>query len=110
MSDPLGHGEEVLGVLYVHNVAAPLPYQHTDLLILTHIGHLAAVKILETKSLEELQRTREMEAELKRAANLQQSLLPTDPLLSPPYRVAGRNIPSSDVGGDYFDFIDGSTA
>ncbi len=110
MCVPLWHEDEVLGVLYVDNVAAPIPYEHTDLLILTHIGHLAAVKILETKSLEELQRTREMEAELKRAANLQQSLLPTDPLLSPPYRVAGRNIPSSDVGGDYFDFIDGSTA
>ena len=37
----------MLGVLYVDNVAAPVPYEHTDLLILTHIGHLAAVKILD---------------------------------------------------------------
>jgi len=107
MCVPLWHEDEVLGVLYVDNVAAPIPYEHTDLLILTHIGHLAAVKILETKSLEELQRTRQMEEELKRAANLQQSLLPDEPFVSPPYRIAGRNIPSSDVGGDYFDFIDG---
>jgi sigma-B regulation protein RsbU (phosphoserine phosphatase) len=107
MCVPLWHEDEVLGVLYVDNVAAPLPYEHTDLLILTHIGHLAAVKILETKSLEELQLKRRMEEELKRAANLQQSLLPDEPLLSPPYRIAGKNIPSSDVGGDYFDFIDG---
>jgi serine phosphatase RsbU (regulator of sigma subunit) len=107
MCVPLWHEEEVLGVLYVDNVAAPVPYEHTDLLILTHIGHLAAVKILETKSLEELQRRKLMEEDLKRAANLQQSLLPTEPLVSPPYRVAGKNIPSSDVGGDYFDFIDG---
>ncbi len=109
MCVPLWHEEEVLGVLYVDNVAAPVSYEHTDLLILTHIGHLAAVKILETKSLEELQLKREMEEELKRAANLQQSLLPTEPLLSPPYRIAGKNIPSSDVGGDYFDFIEGDT-
>jgi len=107
MCVPLWHEDEVLGVLYVDNVAAPIPYEHTDLLILTHIGHLAAVKILETKSLEELQRTRQMEEELKRAANLQQSLLPDEPFVSPPYRIAGKNIPSSDVGGDYFDFIDG---
>lgn len=106
MCVPLWHEEEVLGVLYVDNVAAPVPYEHTDLLILTHIGHLAAVKILETKSFEELQRRRQIEEELKRAANLQQSLLPADPLLAPPYRVAGKNIPSSDVGGDYFDFIE----
>ena len=107
MCVPLWHEEEVLGVLYVDNVAAPVPYEHSDLLILTHIGHLAAVKILETKSFEQLQRRRQMEEELRRAANLQQSLLPADPLLSPPYRIAGRNIPSSEVGGDYFDFIDG---
>jgi serine phosphatase RsbU (regulator of sigma subunit) len=107
MCVPLWHEDEVLGVLYVDNVAAPIPYEHTDLLILTHIGHLAAVKILETKSLEELQLKRQMEEELHRAADLQQSLLPDEPLLSPPYRIAGKNIPSLDVGGDYFDFIEG---
>ncbi len=110
MCVPLWHEQDVLGVLYVDNVAAPLPYEHTDLLILTHIGHLAAVKILETKAFEEVQRKRQMEEELKRAASLQQSLLPTGPLLSPPYRVVGKNIPSSDVGGDYFDFIGGDSA
>ena len=107
MCVPLWHEDEVLGVLYVDNVAAPLPYEHTDLLILTHIGHLAAVKILETKSFEALQRRRQMEEELRRAASLQQSLLPDEPLLSPPFRIAGKNIPSLEVGGDYFDFIDG---
>jgi serine phosphatase RsbU (regulator of sigma subunit) len=107
MCVPLWHEDEVLGVLYVDNVAAPVPYEHTDLLILTHIGHLAAVKILETKAFEEVQRNRERQEELKRAANIQQSLLPDDPLISPPYRIAGKNIPSSDVGGDYFDFING---
>jgi sigma-B regulation protein RsbU (phosphoserine phosphatase) len=107
MCVPLWHEEDVLGVLYVDNVAAPLPYEHSDLLILTHIGHLAAVKILETENIEELQRRRQIEEELKRAANIQQSLLPTDQLVSAPYRISGRNIPSQDVGGDYFDFING---
>ena len=109
MCVPLWHEEEVLGVLYVDNVAAPVPYEHTDLLILTHIGHLAAVKILETKSFEELQRRHQIEEELRRAANLQQSLLPEEPLRLPPYRIAGKNIPSSEVGGDYFDFIEGES-
>ena len=107
MCVPLWHESEVLGVLYVDNVAAPMSFEETDLRILTLIGHLAAVKILETKSFEELQKQRRYEEELKRAANIQQSLLPTDPLLKPPFRVAGRNVPSSDVGGDYFDFMAG---
>jgi len=107
MCVPLWHESEVLGVLYVDNVAAPMPFEETDLRLLTLIGHLAAVKILETNSFEAAQRQRQYEEELKRAANIQQSLLPTDPLLKPPFRVAGKNVPSSDVGGDYFDFVQG---
>ena len=107
MCVPLWHESDVLGVLYVDNVAAPTPFEETDLRILTLIGHLAAVKILETRSFEELQRQHRYEEELKRAANIQQSLLPTDPLLKPPFRVAGKNVPSSDVGGDYYDFVPG---
>ena len=107
MCVPLWHESEVLGVLYVDNVAAPMPFEETDLRLLTLIGHLAAVKILETNSFEAAQRQRQYEEELRRAANIQQSLLPTDPLLKPPFRVAGKNVPSSDVGGDYFDFVQG---
>ncbi|MBI4364473.1 MAG: SpoIIE family protein phosphatase [Candidatus Latescibacteria bacterium] len=107
MCVPLWREDEVLGVLYADNVAAPLPFEETDLRILTLIGHLAAVKILETKAFEELQRQRRMEEDLKRAAGIQQSLLPIDPLLRPPFSIAGRNVPSSDVGGDYFDFVVG---
>src|SRR5258705_6358268 len=51
-----------------------------------------------------------MEGGPRRPPTPQQSPLPHEPLLSPPYRIAGRNIPSSDVGGDYFDFIDGDAS
>jgi serine phosphatase RsbU (regulator of sigma subunit) len=107
MCAPLWHDGAVLGILYADNVAAPVPFEESDLRLLTLISHLAAVKIRETEQQEELERDKRVREELKRAATLQQALLPTDPLERGMITVAGRNVPSFDVGGDYFDFLEG---
>lgn len=104
MCAPLWHDGDVLGLIYVDNVAAPVPFEEADLRLLTFIAHLAAVKIRETENYEARQR---QEEELKRAATLQQALLPTEPRIAGCIEIAGRNIPSLDVGGDYFDYVDG---
>jgi serine phosphatase RsbU (regulator of sigma subunit) len=103
MCAPLWHDGDVLGLIYVDNVAAPVPFEDGDLRLLTLIAHLAAVKIRETETYEREQRQSE---ELKRAAALQQALLPTEPRIMGSLEIAGRNVPSLDVGGDYFDFVD----
>ena len=102
MCVPLWHDGEVLGLVYVDNVAAPVPFEDTDLRLLTLIAHLAAVKIRETESFEARQR---QEQELKRASEIQRVLLPDDPIEVGSLDIAGANVPSQDVGGDYFDFI-----
>ncbi|HEX7077675.1 MAG TPA: SpoIIE family protein phosphatase [Candidatus Eisenbacteria bacterium] len=107
MCAPLWHDGDVLGLLYVDNVAAPMPFEDSDLRLLTLIAHLAAVKIRETEQQEALEGQKRMQEELRRAATLQQTLLPVDPLVRGPISVAGRNIPSFDVGGDYFDYVVG---
>ncbi len=107
MCVPLWHDTDVLGLLYVDNTAAVVPFEESDLRILTFLAHLAAMKIRETESYEELQRQQRLEAELKRAATLQQSLLPTGARKVGRMGIAGRNVPSFDVGGDYFDFVPG---
>ncbi len=103
MCAPLWHEGDVLGILYVDNVAAPLPFEEGDLRLLTFIAHLGAIKIRETENYEERQRREE---DLKRAAAIQQALLPTEPRRLGDVEVAGRNVPSLDVGGDYFDFVE----
>ena len=103
MCSPLWHDGDVLGLIYVDNVAAPVPFEEGDLRLLTFIAHLAAVKIRETENYEARQL---QEEELKRAATLQQALLPTEPRIVGCIEIAGRNVPSLDVGGDYFDFVD----
>jgi sigma-B regulation protein RsbU (phosphoserine phosphatase) len=105
MCVPLWHNTDVLGLLYVDNTAAVVPFEESDLRILTFLAHLAAMKIRETEAYEELQRQQRLEAELKRAATLQQSLLPTGARNVGRIGIAGKNVPSFDVGGDYFDFV-----
>jgi serine phosphatase RsbU (regulator of sigma subunit) len=106
MCVPLWNEDEVLGLLYVDNIAAPLPFAEEDLRLLTLIGHLAAVKIRETEAYEEAERNKQLQEELRRAAGIQQGLLPPEPLILEPFEIAGRNLPSQNVGGDYFDFIE----
>ncbi|MGE5176486.1 MAG: SpoIIE family protein phosphatase [Hyphomicrobiales bacterium] len=107
MCAPLWHDGDVLGLLYVDNVAAPKPFEDSDLRLLTLIAHLAAVKIRETEQQEAIEQQKRVQEELRRAATLQQTLLPVEPLVRGTISVAGRNIPSFDVGGDYFDYVVG---
>lgn len=105
MCAPLWHDDHVLGLLYVDNVAAPAPFEESDLRLLTLIAHLTAVKIRETEQQDAVDRAERFAEELRRAATLQQNLLPPEPLVHGKVVVAGKNIPSFDVGGDYFDFM-----
>jgi serine phosphatase RsbU (regulator of sigma subunit) len=105
MVAPLWHDDRVLGILYVDNVAAPAPFEEGDLRLLTLIAHLTAVKVRETEQHEAVERGKQLAEELKRAAAMQQALLPPEPVRLGRVTAAGRNLPSFDVGGDYFDFI-----
>lgn len=106
MCAPLWHDESVLGIIYVDNVAAPAPYEEGDLRLLTLIAHLTAVKVRETEQYEAVERAKLFAEELKRAAAMQQALLPPEPVRRGRVVAAGKNLPSYDVGGDYFDFIE----
>jgi serine phosphatase RsbU (regulator of sigma subunit) len=47
-----------------------------------------------------------LESELKTARKIQEKLLPHEMPDMPGYQIAGTSIPSLQVGGDYFDFLD----
>jgi hypothetical protein len=102
MCVPLWHEGDVLGLIYVDNVAAPVPFEDTDLRLLTLIAHLTAVKVRETESWIAQQ---QQQQQLNQAADIQRALLPDAPIRVGSLDVAGANTPSQDVGGDYFDFI-----
>ncbi len=62
----------------------------------------AALKIGQEEALER----EHLERELKTARDIQEKLLPDEMPQIPGFEIIGTNIPSLQVGGDYFDFID----
>jgi GAF domain-containing protein len=93
MCAPLWDEERVIGLLYADTPSSGKRFRRDDLYLFSLIGHLAAVKIGESEAQAELERRRQMEEELRRAAEIQGQLLPDDVLRSGGLSVAGRNIP-----------------
>ncbi|MFH1143629.1 MAG: SpoIIE family protein phosphatase [Candidatus Eisenbacteria bacterium] len=102
---PLWDDEEVIGLLYADKRSEALPFGEDDLRLLSLLSHLAAVKVRETSALEELQRHAQMIEELKRAAEIQQQLLPDETMTCGSLLFAGRNLACLEVGGDYLDVL-----
>lgn len=50
-----------------------------------------------------------LESELKTARQIQEKLLPHEMPLIPGFEISGTSLPSQQVGGDYFDFLDMGT-
>ena len=67
----------------------------------------------ETKQLQaqmlvqERQNRQALEAELLDARNMQMNLLPESAPALPSLQIAGRNMPAKEVGGDFFDYLEG---
>ncbi|MCJ7459135.1 MAG: SpoIIE family protein phosphatase [candidate division Zixibacteria bacterium] len=80
-------------------------YDSDDLNLLTAFASHCAVAIERTRLHKEIIVKKKLEEELLIARNIQQSFLPAeDPNLAG-FDISGINIPSEQVGGDYYDFI-----
>lgn len=85
--------------------ASKQPYTESDYSFLISIGNLAFLSIQKTFLLESRIEKERMEEELTLARTIQNTLFPS-PIPKPePYDIAGTNIPSRQVGGDYFDVL-----
>ena len=104
MCVPLLFREQLHGLIYVEN-----PYQRRftpdDLEVLTTIASVAAVKIENTRLLEEEMKRQRLQAEVALAARIQASMLPQCEPLVAGFEVAGLSRPAEDIGGDYYDYI-----
>lgn len=76
-----------------------------DLEWLTVLATQAAISIAKVLLHEELIEKKRLEEQLRIARDVQLSLLPTSAPQLKGLDIAGLNIPSEDIGGDYFDFI-----
>lgn len=80
-------------------------YDHGDLELLEAFASLAAISIERARQHEEILEKRRLEEELLIAKRIQQSFLPQKKPQLPGFDISGINIPSEEVGGDYYDFI-----
>ena len=82
-----------------------LDFEQTDFNFLISVGNLALMSIQKTYLLEDQIEKERMEEELHIARSIQQKLLPDKTPEIPNLQIAAINIPSYQIGGDYYDLI-----
>ncbi len=104
MAVPVKIDNSVIGVF---NVESDMPDAYTkhDLELMNGFASLAAVSIERARMHRERLVARQLEDELAIARRIQMTFLPSSDPQIPGFDVAGINIPSTAVGGDYYDFI-----
>jgi phosphoserine phosphatase RsbU/P len=102
---PLWNGSKVIGLIYVDSRLAHRAFTQHDLRLLGLIANMAAVKLENSRLLEEQLEKERMDEQLALAARIQRRLLPQGDPQVPRYEVCGQSTPSYEIGGDYYDFI-----
>ncbi|MBC7930440.1 MAG: SpoIIE family protein phosphatase [Rubrivivax sp.] len=102
---PLGVGESVFGMIYADSPFATSRFTEDHLKVLTTLGSVAAIRVENTRLLEEHMEQQHHERELQLAREIQQRFQPTAPPIVPGYELQGISFPSYQIGGDYYDFI-----
>lgn len=101
---PIKTGEEIIGVFNLESDQSNA-YDENVLELVDAFASQAAVTIERARLHEEALEKRRLEGELSIARQIQATFLPKGNPEVSGFDIAGINIPSSQVGGDYFDFI-----
>jgi len=97
---------EALGAIYLDSRLTGQPFSETDRQVLRSLA-LEAAGVIENARLFTAARDKErLDQELAIARDIQQALLPKRFRVYDTFQVAGINIPSQQVGGDYYDLIE----
>ncbi|MET0646671.1 MAG: SpoIIE family protein phosphatase [Pyrinomonadaceae bacterium] len=102
---PLGVGERIFGMIYADSPLATSRFSEDHLKVLTTLGSVAAIRVENTRLLEEHLEQERFERELQLAREIQQRFQPSAPPIVPGYELQGISFPSYQIGGDYYDFI-----
>lgn len=105
MCVPLFNNKEIIGIIYADRTSLANPFNEEDLKLLTLLSNLAAVKIENSKLIDDVIEKERIEKELNLAAQIQKDFLPKQNPDCSTIEVAGNNIPCYQIGGDYYDFI-----
>lgn len=102
---PLRWRGETLGVVLLGEKLTATEYTSEDVSLLNTLGTQMAVSLQNALLLRDRLRTARMEDELQLAHTIQQTFLRTEAPPQPHCDVHAVNIPSRQVGGDYYDLV-----
>lgn len=101
---PIKIREEIIGVFNLESDEVDGFSEH-DRRILTAFASHAAIALERARTDRLRRKAQQMQEEFALARGIQRTFLPDRMPGFDPYDLGGMNFPSSDVGGDYFDFI-----
>jgi sigma-B regulation protein RsbU (phosphoserine phosphatase) len=102
---PIKLKEKVIGVFNIES-DTPRAYSEHDLSLLSTFAAKSAIAIERASLYRELVMKKQLDQEVSIARSIQKTFLPDKGLELAGFDVAGKNISSHQVGGDYYDFID----
>ncbi len=101
----IGSGGKTIGVINLES-DKPNAYNEADLELLTLFANVVAIAIEKAHLHQEMLEKRRLESELRIARQVMEALMPSQAPTVTHFEIFGRMIPSAEVGGDYYDFID----
>ena len=101
---PIKLEDRILGAINLES-DQPDAFKERDLSLITAFASQAAISLERARLHEKDLLARQIEEQLKIARETQRTFLPDRDPVVPGYDVTGRNVPSGQVGGDYYDFI-----
>ena len=102
---PMSIQDETKGILAIGPKISDTDFNEADIEFLKTLGNQAMASLENARLFQEALEKQRMEEELHIARSIQQGLLPSELPKLFNYDVAALNIPSREIGGDYFDVI-----
>jgi len=102
---PMQIQNETQGFIFLGEKITKQPYIESDLEFLQTLGNVAIISLENARLFIETLEKQKMEEEMALARNIQSRLLPKTMPDLPKILIHGINVPSKQVGGDYFDII-----
>lgn len=102
---PMRVNDETKGLLVVGKKLNDVPFSTHDIEFVSTLGNYAMICLENARLFQEALEKQRMEEELAIAKQIQQRLLPAHTPVLPGFDLAGMNVSSREVGGDYYDWI-----
>ncbi len=102
---PMIYKNQTSGFIFLGEKLDHSPFSKTNLSFLSTLANMVIISLENSRLIQEIIEKKRLEEELNLAKTIQRQLLPAKMPAIPGYDIHGLNIPSRQVGGDYYDII-----